>query len=64
MTKNLPPVLTVKDVAEYLRRSTKTIRRRIDSGEIRSYREGREHRIRREWLLEYEQQLMEGGESA
>ncbi|EJW19193.1 helix-turn-helix domain-containing protein [Paenibacillus alvei] len=55
----LPPVLTIKDAAEYFQRSTKTIRRRIKSGEIRSYKEGQEHRIRREWLLEYEQRLME-----
>lgn len=54
----LPPVLTIKDVAEYFQRSTKTIRRRIKSGELRSYKEGQEHRIRREWLLEYEHRLM------
>lgn len=64
MTKNLPPVLTIKDLAEYFRRSTKTIRRRIKSGDIRSYKEGREYRVRLEWVLEYEQQLIEKGESA
>jgi len=50
----LPPVLTMKDAATYLRRSVKTIRRRIEAGEIRYYRDVREIRIRREWLLEYE----------
>lgn len=55
----LPPVLTIKDAAEYFQRSTKTIRRRIKSGELRSYKEGLEHRIRREWLLDYERQLIE-----
>ncbi|MCY9733122.1 helix-turn-helix domain-containing protein [Paenibacillus alvei] len=57
----LPPVLTIKAVAEYFQRSTKTIRRRIKSGELRSYKEGQEHRIRREWLLEYEEQLIKKG---
>lgn len=56
---SLPPVLTIKDVAAYLQRCTKTIRNRIKSGELRSYKEGQEHRIRREWLLEYEQRLMD-----
>ncbi|APB77435.2 DNA-binding protein [Paenibacillus polymyxa] len=57
--KELRPVLTIKDAASYLQRSTKTIRNRIKAGEIRSYKEGQEHRIRREWLLEYEQSLIE-----
>lgn len=60
MIDSLPRVLTIKETAEYLRRSPMTIYRRIKSGELRSYKEGQEHRIRREWLLEYEQQLIEG----
>ncbi|MCY9761612.1 helix-turn-helix domain-containing protein [Paenibacillus alvei] len=63
-TNYLPLVLTIKDAAEYFQRSTKTIRRRIKSGELRSYKEGQEHRIRREWLLDYERQLIEKGETA
>lgn len=59
---SLPPILTVSDVARHLRRSTKTIYRRIHSGELRSYKEGHDHRIRREWVLEYERRLM--GEEA
>lgn len=60
--ENLPPVLTIKQVATYFSRSTKTIRNRIKSGELRSYREGQEYRFRREWILEYEQSLiMKGG---
>lgn len=55
---SLPAVLTIQDAANYLNRSTMTIRRRIWSGTIRSYRDGQEHRIRREWLLEYEQSLV------
>ncbi|MFD0710579.1 helix-turn-helix domain-containing protein [Paenibacillus sp. GCM10027626] len=58
----LPPVLTLLESAQYLRRCTRTVRRRIKAGELRSYKEGQEHRIRREWLLEYEQRLIDGGE--
>ncbi len=54
----LPQVLTIKDVSQYLRRSTKTVRDRIKSGEIRSYKEGQAYRIRREWMLEYEARLV------
>ncbi|WP_411552229.1 helix-turn-helix domain-containing protein [Paenibacillus lautus] len=60
--ENLPPVLTIKQVATYFNRSTKTIRNRIKSGELKSYREGQEYRFRREWILEYEQSLiLKGG---
>lgn len=59
----LPQVLTLKDVAEYLQYSVMTIRRRVWSGKIRSYREGQEHRIRREWLLEYEAELIAAGQT-
>ncbi|TNJ68189.1 helix-turn-helix domain-containing protein [Paenibacillus hemerocallicola] len=60
----LPLVLTLKDAAEYLQYSVMTIRRRVWSGRIRSYREGQEHRIRREWLLEYEASLIAASQSS
>lgn len=59
----LPQVMTIKDAAHYLRRCTKTVRTRIKSGQIRSYREGNQFRIRREWLLEYESSLIESKSS-
>lgn len=54
----LPPVLTIQDAATYFKRCTKTIRNRIKSGDIKSYKEGQEYRIRREWIHEYEQSLI------
>ncbi|WP_230877171.1 helix-turn-helix domain-containing protein [Paenibacillus macerans] len=54
-TETLRPVMTVTEVAHHLRRSVRTIYRRIHSGELRSYKEGHDHRIRREWVLEYEE---------
>jgi excisionase family DNA binding protein len=60
---NLPPVLTIKDAAEYLQRCTKTVYQRVLSGQIKSYKEGQQHRIRREWLLEYEESLIRKGEA-
>ncbi|BFH16539.1 helix-turn-helix domain-containing protein [Paenibacillus melissococcoides] len=60
--QDLPPVLKLKDVAAYFQRSTWTIRRRTKNGDIRFYKEGQEYRYRREWVLEYEQQLISRGE--
>ncbi|WP_254639638.1 helix-turn-helix domain-containing protein [Cohnella sp. GbtcB17] len=55
--------MTVKEVAHYLRRCTKTILTRLESRDLRGYKEGRKWRIRREWLLEYEQRLINRTES-
>lgn len=63
MNVDLPPVLTLKDAAAYLQRCTKTVRTRIKSGEIKSYKEGQAHRIKKEWILEYEQSLIKQGGS-
>jgi excisionase family DNA binding protein len=53
----LPPVLTTDDVARYLRLCTKTVKRRIKEGRIKSYLDGTRRRIRREALLEYVERL-------
>lgn len=55
---DLPPVLKLNDVAKRLGRCHKTIRNRLKSGAIRSYKENNAYRIRREWLLEYEESLI------
>lgn len=60
-TKDLPNVLTLQEVADHLRRSTDTVRRRIKSGKLKAYLEGPHgYRIRREWLLDYEASLTKG----
>ncbi|MDH6675771.1 excisionase family DNA binding protein [Paenibacillus sp. LBL] len=56
--KELPAILTIQEAATHLRRCTKTVRNRIKAGKLRSFKEGQEHRIRREWLLEYEESLI------
>lgn len=42
---NAPALLTIKDVAEQLKLSTKTVRRMIDAGTLPSHRLGRLIRI-------------------
>lgn len=46
----LPHLLTIKEVADHLQVSTKTVRRRIQAGELRSYRLGRLVRVSEEDL--------------
>lgn len=50
---SLPRLLTVDEVADVLGLSTKTIRRRIDSGDIPAHRLGRAIRVAEADLLSY-----------
>ncbi|WP_258959131.1 helix-turn-helix domain-containing protein [Paenibacillus tyrfis] len=54
---NLSPTLNVRDAAVYLKLSKATIDRRISSGDLKSYKNGRLRRIAREDLLDYEARL-------
>ena len=49
----MTPLLTIPDVARILRCSERTVRRRIESGELRAVKVGRQYRVRRENLLEF-----------
>jgi excisionase family DNA binding protein len=49
----LPRLLTIDEAAEVLSLSTKTIRRRIDAGEIPVHRPGRVIRIAENDLIAY-----------
>lgn len=53
LANELPPTLTVLDAAAYLGLSKPTLDRRISSGKLKSYKDGRLRKIRREALLEY-----------
>ena len=46
--------LTVEEVAAYLRVSEATVRKLIESGELKATRVGRQYRISRESLQDYE----------
>ena len=46
--------LTVEEVAAYLRVSEATVRKLIESGELKATRVGRRYRISRESLQDYE----------
>lgn len=54
----LPPVCKIADVMDYFQLSRTTIYRLIKSGKIKSYKYGNKPRIKREWVLEYEAELM------
>lgn len=55
----LPPVMTLEDVGAYLQISRSTVDRLIKSGKLRSYLVSpQRRRVKQEWLLEYEAQLI------
>ncbi|MBS5910731.1 MAG: helix-turn-helix domain-containing protein [Paenibacillus macerans] len=54
----LDPVVTVNDVAKYFKVSRSTIFKAIKSGALKSYKFGRQRRIKREWVLEYQNGLL------
>jgi excisionase family DNA binding protein len=47
----VPPMLTVADVAERLRVSTKTVRRAIEAGDLHVHLIGRQHRVAEDDLM-------------
>lgn len=58
MSDVIKPILTVADVAVRHQTSMWTIHRRIHSKQLKAYKDGGEWRIRRECLIEYEDNLM------
>lgn len=50
----LKPWNTVREVAQYLRLSPRTVERRIKERRLRSRKDGVLVRIKREWIYEYE----------
>lgn len=48
-----PDVLTVPDVCKIFGASDKTVRRYLQSGELRSFKVGRSYRIPKLFLMEY-----------
>ncbi|MUG26009.1 excisionase family DNA-binding protein [Paenibacillus macerans] len=53
----LPPTLDVLDAAQYLKVSKYTVINRIKEGKLPAYKQGKYWRIKREWLLKYEESL-------
>jgi excisionase family DNA binding protein len=49
----LSPLLTIPDVAKHLKVDSRTIRRRIEDGELRAYRFGRLVRVSPEDLASF-----------
>ncbi|WP_438497114.1 helix-turn-helix domain-containing protein [Paenibacillus sp. IHBB 3054] len=59
---SLRPTLDVLDAADYLKVSKYTIINRIKEGKLNAYKQGKHWKIKREWLLEYEESLVSGNE--
>ncbi|HCS10992.1 MAG TPA: DNA-binding protein [Clostridiales bacterium] len=53
---NLPDIITVKELAEFLKISVSTIRRAISSGELKSFKAGKNVRIEKESVMEWLEQ--------
>ncbi|ASA22347.1 helix-turn-helix domain-containing protein [Paenibacillus donghaensis] len=58
MTEQLRPTIDVLDAAAYLSVSKYTVINRIKQGELKAYKQGNIWKIKREWLLEYEESLV------
>lgn len=56
-TETLPPILTVKQVAELMGWHPNTVYLRCTSGELPSFKSGNSRRIRREAFTEWVKQL-------
>lgn len=50
---NLSDIVTVKELAEFLKISESTLRRAIDSGKLKSFKAGKNVRIEREAVMEW-----------
>ena len=61
--EQLPPILTVHQVAELIGWHTNTVYKRCTSGELPSFKSGNSRRIRREAFLEWMQRLESGDAS-
>ena len=59
----LQNTLTIEDAMAYFRVSKSTIQRAIRSGKLKSYKFGQQRRIKHEWLLEFEADLIASAEA-
>ena len=50
---NLPDILTVKQLAEFMQVSEITIKRAIKAGELEAFKAGRDWRIEKESILKW-----------
>lgn len=51
--ENLPSVLTVKQLADFLQTSDQTISRALKSGKLKGFKVGREWRISKEAVIQW-----------
>ena len=53
MVENLPDILTVKELADYLKVHENTIKRALKSGKLKGFKATRDWRISREAIIEW-----------
>lgn len=51
--ENLPDVVTVKELADFIKVSTQTVVRAIKSGKLKAFKVGKDWRIEREAAIEW-----------
>lgn len=51
--ENLPDIITVKQLAEFLQVSEQTIKRAIKTGDLEAFKVGRDWRVEREKVQEW-----------
>jgi len=54
--ENLPDIITVKQLAEFLQISEQTIKRAIKAGNLEAFRAGRDWRIEKESVMNWVKQ--------
>ncbi|MFD1179664.1 helix-turn-helix domain-containing protein [Paenibacillus puldeungensis] len=54
----LPPIVSVDDVAEYFKVCRSTVFKAMKSGKLKYYKFGRQRRIKREWVMEFEASMI------
>jgi len=64
MTEGLPDVLTLQEVAEFLKVNPKTVRGQIEEGKIVAFKVGKVIRIQREKLEEFLQKSKQAVEES
>ncbi|MNP69795.1 Helix-turn-helix domain protein [compost metagenome] len=56
--EELAPIVTIDDVAKYFKVSRSTIFKAMRTGKLKSYKFGRQRRIKREWVYEFEASMI------
>ena len=51
--ESLPDIITIKELADFLKISTRTVNRAIEKGELNAFKAGRDWRIEKESVIDW-----------